>query len=126
MRPLSIFSRWFMQRSIVVFPEPLGPIITTTCLRLTERSIPFNTVKLPKRLTTFSARTISLPFVAGSSTRSILITPSFPNARSPAYRQHAVGIQSILNPTLDIAPHSRQQQVIKGGNNQQLKDYERL
>ena len=45
---------------MVVLPEPLGPMTTTTCPRLTERSTPFSTVRLPKRLTTLSARTISL------------------------------------------------------------------
>src|SRR6476619_4758326 len=37
-----------MQRSNVVFPEPLGPMIDTRSPALTSRLIPFSTARLPK------------------------------------------------------------------------------
>src|SRR5216684_2356596 len=87
-----------MQRSRVVLPEPLGPITTTTCLRLTNRSIPSNTVRWPKRLTMLSARTISsvraIPLL---STRSMLIIgySCSPSAYLPEYQyRHYVLNQS--------------------------------
>src|SRR5450759_956564 len=80
-----------MQRSSVVLPEPLGPITTTTCPRLTERSTPFRTVISPKRLTIFSARTISLLSLFSCCCTLIAIFSSNPLSfivRWPAYLPH--------------------------------------
>src|SRR6266480_680870 len=123
-----------MQRKSVVLPEPLGPIITTTCPRFTERSTPLRTVRWPKLLTIFSARTISLvpaallPFACSkliifapaclASTNQC--TTTFTSARTKTYHtlrpalflfeigfRQTVRIQAILNPALDEAPQSR-------------------
>src|SRR5437879_13412423 len=81
---------------MVVLPEPLGPIITTTCPRLTKRSTPFKTVRLPKRLIICSARTISvlctLPFVCCSMLIAIPCRGSSrgcPNVHLQEYRRRA-------------------------------------
>src|SRR6266568_5729440 len=121
MRPPSIFSRWLMQRSSVVLPEPLGPITTTTCFRFTERSTPSSTVRRPKRLTICSARTISRPFPLDcciSSFSLLLLTHTafrgtqsyHAHGKSPvAYhfiRGSAIGVHAIFNPVLDVAPEA--------------------
>src|SRR5215469_1270708 len=153
MCPLSIFSRWLMQRSSVVLPEPLGPIITTTCPRFTERSTPFKTVRRPKRFTICSARTISLvpaallPFACSkliifapsclTSTNQCTTTSTFGAARTKTYHtlgpalflfeigfRRSVGIQAVLDPILDEAPQSRKQQVVESDHDEPFKNGE--
>src|SRR5260370_42285371 len=113
-----------MQRKSVVLPEPLGPIITTTCPRLTDRSMPFKTVRSPKCLTIFSARTISMPFAHCALIYCSSLAPACQgtttSARTQTYHtlspalfllqfefRYTVGIQAVLDPALDEAPQSR-------------------
>src|SRR6266849_3833854 len=123
-----------MQRSKVVLPEPLGPITTTTCLRLTERSTPFRTVRLPKRLMTFSASTIScgiFPLCCDELIRipSLASAHQGTSATAGAKAQHAfgppfslldlgpgaaVGVQALLDPVLDKAPERGHEQIVQG------------
>src|SRR5579875_309588 len=141
MRPSSIFSRWLMQRSSVVLPEPLGPIMTTTWPRRTERSMPFSTVRWPKRLTIFSARTISSLFACRSSiihvppdlvptdqcASTARLASEAEHTRRPAFLLVEVAfrcpirVQAVLDPVLDVAPQRRHQQVVDRGDEQQFE-----
>ena len=47
---ISGVSRWLMHRSSVLFPEPLGPMITTTSPLFTVRDTSFRTSRVPKYL----------------------------------------------------------------------------
>ena len=51
--PPSDFSKKFKQRSIVVFPLPLGPKMATTSPLFTSRSMLLSTCKSPKDLRRF-------------------------------------------------------------------------
>src|SRR5215217_6617794 len=56
-----------MQRSIVVLPEPLGPMLQTTSPVWTSRSTPRSTCSLPKYFCTWAIRTIGAAAVPGVS-----------------------------------------------------------
>src|SRR3972149_3470511 len=55
MWPESIFSRWLMQRSNVLLPEPLGPMRPSTSPLATWRLTPRSTLSDPNRLCTSRA-----------------------------------------------------------------------
>ena len=91
MRPSSGGSSRLMQRSSVDLPEPLGPITQTTSPRSTSRLTPRRTSSLPKRLWTFSSRSIG-PSGAAAPGRGCLSgrhpdTPGIPVVRGPAARR---------------------------------------
>src|SRR4030065_157776 len=56
-------SRKFKQRSKVLLPEPLRPMITSTSLGVTEKDTPFRTCRSPNHLCKFSTWIISLSFI---------------------------------------------------------------
>lgn len=65
--PELIDSRPFMQRSIVLLPQPLGPQITTTWPFRISMEIPRRTCKLPNLLCTSLIRTIVPSFGPAST-----------------------------------------------------------
>src|SRR6185369_2658942 len=72
MRPSSIVSSRLMQRSAVLFPEPLRPMIATTEPARIWNDTPSSTTAVPKRLRTASTSTmgdIELAFEAAAPGR---------------------------------------------------------
>src|SRR4030042_1554785 len=57
-------SRKFKQRSKVLLPEPLRPIITSTSFGATENDTPLRTCRSPNHLCKLSTRIISLSLIS--------------------------------------------------------------
>src|SRR5450432_3501999 len=66
MRPLSTVSRPAIQRSSVLFPEPLRPMMATVWPFATLKPTPLSTRSDPNSLTTFSIRTMDSSAGMGS------------------------------------------------------------
>src|ERR1700712_5839689 len=60
--PSSILSSPFKVRSKVLLPEPLRPMIATTCPDSTEKSMPFRTWFAPNCFLRFCVSTSGIPF----------------------------------------------------------------
>ena len=59
-----------MQRSSVLLPEPLAPIMLTTLPRWTSNDTPFSTSRSPKRLCTSTTRIMGRSLMEGSGAGS--------------------------------------------------------
>ena len=72
-----------MQRTAVLLPEPLRPMMQTTWPRRTSKLMPFSTSRLPKRLcTSRKATTAGGPAAAGAGAEVAVVVIAYaPRAR---------------------------------------------
>src|SRR6185312_249253 len=103
--PSLMISRWSMQRSAVLLPDPLWPMMATISPFLTLRSTPFRTWLSPNHLWTFLRRTISVMESSGSR-RSALVAGD---------RQLALQLQA--DPGKRIADDE-----VQGGGNAEIQE----
>src|SRR5471032_143014 len=90
MVPLSMVSSRSMQRSAVLLPEPLWPMMATTCPRVTENDTPLSTCSLPKCLwTSLSSTTgcIELPFKGATPSRERITKNEIQHHRAPEIQE---------------------------------------
>src|SRR5664279_1810953 len=92
--PESIFSNWFRQRKNVLFPQPLGPIITTVSPRCWLMEMPRNTACRPKDFFNCStAIMMKFPFQVPGDERHRITQTEIDRRRHQAEAHKIVGRQ---------------------------------